>query len=226
MREGVNVEIAHKLTHSESDHEMHSRQWLIEVAEAVGLSLIAVATAWCGYHSAKWDGRQAYLYGQASRLRVEAAVAATEGGQRQLLDVVTFNTWIRLREVNDEKAADVYVRRFSPEYRSAFDEWLKTDPFNNAAAPAGPVDMPQYRNGLLERAGKLNRDGDEAFSRGTEAREISERYVRGTVLLATILFLIALAQRFRLRNVRVGLLAVAASMMIYELINVAMYPRL
>jgi hypothetical protein len=46
------------------------------------------------------------------------------------------------------------------------------------------------------------------------------------VLLATILFLIALSQRFRLRNVRLGLLAVAASLMIYELINVAMYPRL
>ena len=70
MRERVNVEIAHELTHSEYDEEKHSRQWLIEVAEAVGLSLIAVATAWCGYHAAKWDGRQAYLYGQASRLRV------------------------------------------------------------------------------------------------------------------------------------------------------------
>jgi hypothetical protein len=226
MREGVNAEIAHRLTHSESDHVKHSREWLIEVAEAVGLSLIAVATAWCGYNAAKWDGRQAYLYGQASQLHVEAAVAATEGGQRRLLDVVTLNTWIRVREVNDEKAADLYVRRFSPEYRIAFDAWLKTDPFKNAAAPTGPVDMPQYRNSLLERAGKLNRDGDEAFSRGTDARENSEQYVRGTVLLATILFLIALAQRFRLRNVRLGLLAVAASMMIYELINVAMYPRL
>jgi hypothetical protein len=226
MREAANLEITHMATHSEGDHEKHSRQWLIEVAEAVGLSLIAVATAWCGYNAEKWEGRQAYLYGQASRLRVEASVAATEGGQRRLLDVVTFNTWIRLREVNDEKAADLYVRRFSPEYRIAFAAWLKTDPFNNTEAPAGPVDMPQYRNGLLAKAGKLNRDGDEAFSTGTEARENSEQYVRGTVLLATILFLIALAQRFRLRNVRLGLLAVAASMMIYELINVAMYPRL
>ncbi len=58
------------------------------------------------------------------------------------------------------------------------------------------------------------------------ARENSERYVRGTVLLATILFLIALAQRFKIYIARVGLLLVATAMIVYVLTSVAHYPKL
>ena len=128
--------------------------------------------------------------------------------------------------MNDEKTGAVYIRRFSPEYKIAFDAWLKTDPFNNPNAPVGPIYMPEYRNALLMQADQLNREASDRFDKGTEARENSEQYVRGTVLLATILFLIALAQRFKLHSVRVGLLLVAASLMIYVLTNVAKYPRL
>src|SRR5471032_612638 len=196
MSEGINVGVAHELIETGASQSGDSRKWVIEVAEAVGLSVIAVATAWCGYHAARWDGRQAFLYGNSSRMRVEAAVDATQGGQQRLLDVVTFNTWIRLREMHDDKVANLYVRRFSPEYRIAFEAWLKTDPFNNLNAPAGPADMPEYRNTKLLLSDQLNRQATLAFDQGTQARDNSEQYVRGTVLLATILFLIALAQRF------------------------------
>ena len=70
---------------------------LIEIAEAGVLALVVLATAWSGYQSAKWDGRQALLYERASRLRVEASVAAIEGGQQRTLDVVTFKGWIDAR---------------------------------------------------------------------------------------------------------------------------------
>ena len=226
MSEGMNVGMAHERIETGASHKDESRKWLIEIAEAVGLSVIAVATAWCGYHAARWDGRQAFLYGTSSRLRVEAAVDATQGGQQRLLDVVTFNTWIRLREMHDDKVASVYVRRFSPEYRVAFEAWLKTDPFNNLNAPAGPADMPEYRNTKLLLADQLNRQATEAFDQGTQARENSEQFVRGTVLLATILFLIALAQRFKIHIARVALLLVATGMIVYVLTNVAHYPKL
>jgi len=97
MSEGMNIGVAHELIETANNTQDDSRRWLIEIAEAVALSVIAVATAWCGYHAARWDGRQALLYGTSARLRVEAAVDATQGGQQRLLDVVTFNTWIRLQ---------------------------------------------------------------------------------------------------------------------------------
>ncbi len=226
MSEDINVGIAHELLESGATPQGATRKWLIEVAEAIGLSVIAVATAWCGYHAARWDGRQAFLYGNSSRLRVEAALEATQGGQQRLLDVVTFNTWIRLKEMHDDKIAAIYVRRFSPEYRVAFEAWLKTDPFNNVNAPPGPADMREYRNTKLLRSDQLNREASAAFDQGTKARENSEQFVRGTVLLATILFLIALAQRFKIHLARAGLLIVATIMIIYVLSNVARYPKL
>jgi hypothetical protein len=221
MLEGMNVE--DKLA---EPAPKASREWLIEIAEAAVLSLIAVATAWCGYQAARWDGRQALLYGTSARLHVEAAVAATEGGQQRLLDVVTFNTWIRLKEVKDEEVAAVYMRRFSPEFRVALDAWLKTDPFRNPNAPPGPSYMPEYRNSLLMQSQQLNKEATDSFDKGTKARENSEQYIRGTVLLATVLFMIALSQRFKLRYARVALVVVAVTVMVYELAKVATYPRL
>lgn len=92
MSEDLNIVRAHKLAAAGAAPMEDSRHWVIEILEAAGLSIIAVATAWCGYNAARWDGRQALMYGTSSRLRMEATVAATEGGQQRLLDVVTFNT--------------------------------------------------------------------------------------------------------------------------------------
>jgi hypothetical protein len=88
MPEGANIEIAHKLAESETGPSTTFHVELLEIAEAFVLALIAVATAWSGYQAAKWDGHQALLYGTSARLRVEAAIAATEGGKQRLLDVV------------------------------------------------------------------------------------------------------------------------------------------
>jgi hypothetical protein len=199
---------------------------LIEIGEAILLALVAVATAWAGYQAAKWDGHQALLYGTSARLRVEAAVAGTEGGQQRLLDVVTFNTWIEAKQRADEQLAAIYVRRFSPDYRVAFDAWLKTEPLTKPDAPPGPIYMPEYHNALLAQSARLNEGANAAFKEGTEARVIAEKYVRTTLLLATILFLITLAQRFRIRSVRQGLLLAAALVMAYTIATVASYPRL
>ena len=64
--------------------------------------------------------------------------------------------------------------------------------------------MESYHNAQLERADALNTRAGRAFDAGTLSRERAEKYVRRTVLLATVLFLIALAKRFKLRNVRIG----------------------
>jgi hypothetical protein len=225
--EGMNIEIAHKLTEHD-DGGSSKRRWeeFAEIFEAILLAMVAIATAWSGYQAARWDGRQAYLYGLASKYRVEAEGAATAGGQARLLDVSTFNTWIQAESSGNNQLAALYVRRFSPEYRVAFDAWLKTDPFTNQKAPPGPIFMPQYHNALLARSDTLNAQASAAFDEGTTSRDIAERYVRVTVLLATVLFLIALSQRFKLRNVRYAVLTLAVLLMLDAFISIARYPRI
>ncbi len=164
----MNVELAHKLSEREEEEAKEKRRWqeLAEIGEVIILAIVAVATAWSGYQAAKWDGRQAFQYGTASRLRVQADEADTLGGQQRLLDVSTFNTWIQAHEEGNERLADLYVRRFSDEYRVAFDAWLKTHPFTNPDAPAGPIFMPEYHNAQTELAATLNEQADTAFEAG------------------------------------------------------------
>ena len=63
------------------------------------------------------------------------------------------------------------------------------------------------------------------LGRRTEARDTGDNYVRTTVILATVLFLIALRQRFRLFGVRAALLTVALVLRAISLASLASYPR-
>ena len=69
---GANIEIATHL----SEHANFSHV-ILEIAEALVLAIVAIATAWSGYQAALWTGHQSELYGQASKLRVQAEGAAT-----------------------------------------------------------------------------------------------------------------------------------------------------
>lgn len=221
-------EFAHELSAREQKEAREKRRWeeFVEIVEVIILSIVVVATAWSGYQAARWDGRQAFLYGTSSRLRFEAESSETLGAEQQLQDITTFNTWIQAVQQGDEELADLYERRFSREYRVAFDAWLETEPFSNPDAPPGPVSMSEYHNEDIERAATLNDRASEAFAAGTAARETGDRYVRQTVLLATVLFLVAVAQRLRFRGVRIAASVVAGGLTVFALWGVLTLPRL
>ena len=117
------------------------------------------------------------------------------------------------------------VRRFSPDYGKAFQDWLDTDPFQDPSAPPGPGYMPGFTNPNLEEAKRLNAQASAAFAEGTEAREIANKYVRDTVLFASVLFFVAIAQRFTIRGVRIGANALALVLLLYTLSTLVTLPR-
>ena len=137
----------------------------------------------------------------------------------------TFNTWVEAKAAGDEELAELYERRFSPGYAVAFDAWIVAGGLTNPNAPPGPGFMPEYENSLLERGRFLNERATTVFESGTEARGHADEYVRTTVVLATVLFLLALSQRFLIPKVRIGLLIVSGALMTYGLIAIALYPR-
>ena len=68
---GSNIEVAHHLSeHTESSQSLGHE--VLEIAEALVLAVVAISTAWSGYQAALWTGLQAELYGQASKLRIQA----------------------------------------------------------------------------------------------------------------------------------------------------------
>lgn len=198
----------------------------LEIVEAVALALVAIATAFSGYQGAQWGGEQARLYGQASTTRFQADAASTLGGQELVADASFFTAWLQAHEAGDRGLETMMEERFSPAYAAAFDDWLATDPFTNPDAPAGPGFMPGFSNPQMAKAEELNAQASSDFAAGTEARETANRYVRQTVLLASVLFLVAIAQRFRTRGVRIAVSVLALSMLVFTLYGVITLPRI
>ena len=226
MSEGgnSNVEVAHHLVeHQESSQS--SGHEILEITEALVLAVVAIGTAWSGYQAALWTGHQAELYGQANKLRVEAEGAATHANQERLYNASIVVEWLKAEAHNDKKLAGLFERRFIPEFRPAFEAWKKTDPVNNPNAPPGPQLMPEYRNSKTQEAAKLNDQATEVFEQGTRDRQLSDQYVRATVTLATVLLLMAISQRFKIRGVRLGLLVTAALLLCFPVYHILTLPR-
>jgi hypothetical protein len=221
------AEVAHSIGHRHEDGAEPAEGWherAIEIIEAVLLAVVAVATAWSGYQTARWDGEQAHLYGRSEEKHALATQASARGGQEQLYDASVFSFWLQAKGRGDEQEAKLFEARFRPELRPAFEAWLATDPLKNPDAPPGPQLMPQYRNANVEKAEKLNAQASASYEEGTAARHRGDEYLRNTVLLATVLFLTALAQRFRILAVRAALLGVSAVLLAVGLYYLATYP--
>src|SRR5215831_4299986 len=187
----------------DSGDTSQSRWEVIEIIEALILALVAVATAWSGYQAAQWAGKRAEEYAKANRLRVNAEGLATLAGQERIYDSDTFNSWLAATLDGKAEATAFFERRFRDEYRPAFGAWMKTDPFNNPQAPPGPIFMPDYRNAKHEQFLVLTKQAPEMADQGTKSGEIGDQYVRITVLLATVLLITAIGQRFHFKTVRV-----------------------
>ena len=182
---------------------------VIEIIEALILALVAVATAWSGFQAAEWAGKRAEDYAKANRLRVTAEGLATLAGQERIYDSDTFNSWLVAKLDNKKEAAEFFERRFRDEYRTAFAAWMSTDPFNNAQAPPGPIFMPEYHNAKHEQFLGLNKQAADIADEGVKSGETGDKYVRITVLLATVLLITAIGQRFRFKSVRIAFMILA-----------------
>jgi hypothetical protein len=210
----------------ESGDTSPSRLEVIEIIEALILALIAVATAWSGYQAAKWAGNRAEKYADATRLRITAEGLGTLAGQERIYDTDTFNSWVAAKLDGKEKEAEFFERRFRDEYRPAFMAWLKADPFNSTQAPPGPIFMPQYHNAKHEQFLSFNKQAADITDEGTKAGDTGDQYVRITVLLATVLLITAIGQRFRFRSVRIVFMILAWLLLCLPLWQLLLLPRI
>jgi len=187
---------------------------------------VAVATAWSGYQAAQWAGKRAEQYAEATRLRVTAEGLVTLAGQERIYDSDTFNSWLAAKLDGKAEAAEFFERRFRDEYRTAFAAWMSTDPFKNAQAPPGPIFMPEYHNAKHEQFLGLSKQAAEVADEGTKSGETGDEYVRITVLLATVLLITAIGQRFHFKAVRFVFMILACLLLCLPLLRLLMLPRI
>ena len=236
MPEGnINAEFAQHLRehaeHGEPDEptgRKPSRRRIetIEILEAIFLAIVAITTALSGFQAALWDGESAKEYATSSRLRTEANGTQLTANQTLIYNAGTFTAWLQAYDAKDKSLKQLLERRFTPEYKKAFDAWVAIGGATNPDAPPGPRYMPEYKDPLVDKATELNKEASHAFDLGVGNRGTGEDYVRVTVILAAVLFLIAIGQRFKIRGVRYAVNIIAGVFLVYALILIATYPHL
>jgi hypothetical protein len=188
------------------------------------LSLVTLMAAWSGYSAAKWGTESSLSLAQASATRTKANLAAIEATQLRSFDSISFNAALTAYSSGKPVLFRLAVRRLRPGYRPAFDAWLASHPLKNPRAARDPSFLPQYRIPQEARARMLNRRADEHYTEGHAAAETSDRYVRLTVFLAAVLFLVGIGSHSPVRSARYGLIAVAGALFVVSLVELLGLP--
>lgn len=219
----VGKEIAGHAKHG--DHDAHSRRdRLLSITEAVLLSIVALMAAWSGYAAAKWSTESRVGLAEASTARTKANRANLEAIELRNFDSSTLEAWFAAYTAGNEQAMAIAERRFRPAFRVAFDAWRATKPETNPNAPRGPTYMPQYRQPGVAKSRALDQQADEDFAQGAADGETSDKYVRTTVFLASVLFLVGISTQFPVRGGRYALLALGAVLLVVSIVQLTQLP--
>jgi hypothetical protein len=213
---------AHEAETEQEQPSRHDRR--LSIAEALLLSLVAVLAAYSGYAAAKWGTESSLKLAKASAQRSKANRYDGEAIVTRTLDAVTFNTWFGAFAVGNKKAEELARKRLRPGYRPAFNAWLATDPVHNPNAPPGPAYMPNYVVPQDKAAHVADAAADEAFAQGQDAGDTSDKYIRDTVFLATVLFLVGISGHFRIMQARLGLIGIGAALLVFSVIQLLGLP--
>ena len=207
-----------------SDHSSSLRQ-RVEFFAAVILGLAGVAAAWSSYQAARWSGVQATEFTQAQALLMESTRESAAGDAERAIDVMTFSAWIEAYARGDERLMTFYRQRFRPEFATAFEVWLGSEPQTNPDAASTPFVMQQYDRARTAAAAELENRAQAAFERGRSANEVGDRHVLSVVLFATVLFMAGISPHSRLVGVQIGLLSVALMIFAFALYGMATLPN-
>src|ERR1022692_4974309 len=202
--------------------DRHSR--IVQICEALLLALVTVTAAWAGYSAARWGTASRVDIAQSSTLRNLATRDDLTAISLRNFDASTFNAWFIAFTLNSPQKEAIAVRRFRPQFRAAFDAWLATDPLHNPHAPPGPTYMPQYKLPAQAQANALDNEADAKFNAGNAAALTGDNYVRITVFLAAVLFLVGIGSSFKLAGVRYALVAFGSVLLILSIVLILRQP--
>ena len=202
----------------------HSR--IVQICEAVLLALVTITAAWAGYSAARWGTASRVEIARSSTLRAVASRDDLTALSLRNFDALTFNAWFTAFTLNKPDKEAIAERRFRPAFRVAFNAWMATDPLHNPHAPPGPTYMPEYKQPVQAKANALDNAANAKFLTGNKAGLVSDDYVRITVFLAAVLFLVGIGSSFKLFGVRYALITFGTVLLIISTVLILRQPGL
>jgi hypothetical protein len=204
--------------------DRHSR--IVQICEALLLAVVTITAAWAGYSAARWSTASRVDIAQSSTLRNLATREDLAAISLRNFDASTFNAWFIAFTLNSQQKETIAERRFRPVLLVAFKAWMATNPLHNPNAPPGPTYMPQYKLPQQARANALDAAANSKFSAGNSAASDADNYVRITVFLAAVLFLVGIGSSFKLIGVRYALISFGSVLLIVSIVLIVQQPGL
>ncbi len=152
------------------------------------LAVVTLVAAWSGYSAAKWGTESSLLWPRHPQRGRSRRSAYQQSLSYRVGDGLLINAWLGAHASGDKNLERI-ERRFRPS-AVAFDAWIKTDPFTNPKAPAGPQATPQYH--APGAAASADTKSGRRHAEGQHAGHTADDYVRTTVILASVLFLVGI----------------------------------
>ncbi len=226
MPEGLSASEAHKeLQHHEHAPRLEGKGGrLLQACEAAILAAVTLTAAWSGFAAAKWGTESRLELAAASTARTEANRAVLSAEQTRNLDASTFNAWFTAWTLDRADKMKIAERRFRPAYAVAFEAWRRTDPGTNPSAPPGPSYMPEYVIPAEARARALDKKAEADAAAGEAAGVAGDQYIRVTVVLAGVLFLIGIGSTFTIAGVRYTLLGFGTALFVSAIVLITVLP--
>ncbi|MGZ8760695.1 MAG: hypothetical protein ACXWXV_08945 [Aeromicrobium sp.] len=205
------------------EQQRAKRDWH-ELLVTVLLAVAAVATAWSSYQAARWHGEQAVETSRTNAVRIEAARADNLADTQNGIDVATFIAWTDADRTGEQELADYYQSRFRPEFRTAFDAWMATDPFTNPEAAQTPFAMPEYKVAAEKDAERLDRASEKSAAVVRLDIQRASNYVLTVVLYAVTLFFAGTSNQIRNPRLRTVMIVSGYILMGTSIAWVATFP--
>jgi hypothetical protein len=188
--------------------QVRLERWL-ETISAVLLSLATVASAWCAYQSARWNGVQAVSFSAANGARTESVRMSNTALQLTSIDVSMFVQFAAAYSEDNQFLVEFLYQRFRPEMKPALDAWIATQPLKNPDAPSSPFAMEEYKSAAQDESDRLLAVAEQKLKEADQANQQSDNYVLLTVMFASVLFFGGVSTKFEAFKIRAALIAFA-----------------
>lgn len=205
------------------EEDVYSR-W-VEIICAFVLGLATMASAWCAYQSTLWGDVQTFRLAEVNKAGRESMQLALVANQLRAGDGQLAIAYMDAKGRGDDKLAKFYYVRFHPVAKTAFDAWLKSNPFNDHTTPKRPFESQEYVEPELQEAKRLDAAAAQMHKAAQEADQTSSAYVLLTVLFSSVLFVGGIVGTFRARPLRLSLLAVAVVLFLAAVSFMVTLPR-
>ena len=196
----------------------------LEVVTTLLLAVAAVATAWASYQATRWNGEQARAGSRTTALRIDAARAAGLAAEQTQIDVALFIQWVGATANDDPELEEFYIDRFRPEFRTAFDSWIATDPLTTPGAPLSPFAVDEYRTAASAEVARLDQAAERSSATVSVNIQRASNYVLSVVLFSVALFFAGMSTRLRMSRLRTVTVVIGCVVFLGTAVWLATFP--